>query len=111
MAHSISITIIIILIRKTGGGTFINFRQPNGLPISVFSTVENNREYDVGDVIDINVRFNIPIKIVGDLFLVLEDFPRVLSFSSMLVRTYITLNLIGVVMFDGIVKYEILPEN
>ena len=111
MAHSISIRIEIIFIRKTGGGTFINFRPPNGLPISVFSTVENNREYGVGDVIDINVRFNIPIKIVGDLFLVLEDFPRVVYFSSMLVRTYITLILIGIVMSVEVVKYEILPEN
>ena len=79
---------MIIFYSKIGGGKFTNFRPSHGFPISVFSTVENNRKYGVGDVIDINVRFNIPIKIVGDIFLVLEDFPRVVYFSSMLVSTY-----------------------
>ena len=72
----------------TGGSTSVNFTSTKYAPTEIFTTLENVRTYTIGDVVDINIRFPIPISVNSQtVYLVLTDFNRVVYFSNMLVSS------------------------
>jgi hypothetical protein len=71
----------------TGGGIFITLNGTGNTAkaTEVFTSLSNDRKYGVGDVIDLNVRFSVPVTVAPvDTFLRLKGFSRPVNYYYML---------------------------